>query len=373
MKEKKPKFNILKFNESYEPPKNKVNARKGFVEWGEDNNYPLKTFEMYNYTGSSTSKSIINKKTALVVGQGFQPIQSPELQKFVQATQLEREIKKAGLDFEIINGFPLEVIWSKDGSKIVSIKHIPTHKLRKGIESEDVPYPHFLFSNDWENYKKSGNHPQIIREWNPYIKQGKQIYFHVEYNPLAECYPIEQYSNCMNWIEMDYEISRFHLNQIKQGYHPSFILNFATGIPTDEEIEDFNREFEREFKGTKNAGNYLLTYSEGFENRPEFTPVQLNDSDERFSMLIEQSEIQIARGHEIPPQMVILTPGKLSSTEERAELMREFQQAYVTPRQNTIESVLNEILRVGGYTEEIKLAEYGQVEEKPQTEQDEQS
>ena len=79
-------------------------------------------------------------------------------------------------------------------------------------------------------------------------------------------------------------------------------------------------------------------------------------------MLIEQSEIQIARGHEIPPQMVVLTPGKLSSTDERMELLKEFQLTYITPRQRNIEGVLNEILSASGYTEELQLSEYGMQE-----------
>jgi len=355
-------FRVINFNEAYTPPVNKYKPSKGWIEWGEKNNYPNKTFEMYNYTGSSTSKSIINKKVALSTGKGFQDIQDESLQMFVDKTKLVKETKKADLDYEIINGFAFEVIWSLDGTTITSIKHIPIHKLRRGIECDEVPYPHFYFSHDWENSRKAEFKPVPIREWNPFIKQGKQIYVYYEYNPFYDIYPVESYSNCMNWIEMDYEISVFHINQLKQGYHPSFILNFATGIPEPEEMDEYYSDFEDRYKGTQNAGNYFLSFSEGKDNAPELTPVVLNDSDDRFNMLIEQSEIQIARGHEIPPQMVVLTPGKLSGTDERMELLKEFQLSYITPRQENIEGVLNEILKYGGYDEELKLNEYGMQE-----------
>jgi hypothetical protein len=353
---------VINFNEAYEPPVNKYNVGKGFVEWGDKNNYPNKTFEMYNYTGSSTSKSIINKKNSLITGQGFQPIKDQRLKDFVDKMKLEQTTSRIGLDYEIINGYAIEVIWSKDGTTIASMKHIPIHKLRRGIETEEIPYPHFLFSHDWEQARKNEFRPSPIREWNPFVKQGKQIYVYYEYNPFVDVYPVESYSNCMNWIELDYEVSKFHINQLKQGYHPSFIFNFATGIPTEEEMDDFNRDFEARFKGTDNAGNFFLTFSEGTEQAPQLTPIQLNDSDDRFAMLIEQSEIQIARGHEIPPQMVVLTPGKLSSTDERMELLKEFQLTYITPRQRNIEGVLNEILSASGYTEKLKLSEYGMQE-----------
>ena len=58
-KSKAPKYKVIQFNEAYEPPQNKINPKKGYIEWGKDNAYPNSTFEMYNYCGSSTNKSII--------------------------------------------------------------------------------------------------------------------------------------------------------------------------------------------------------------------------------------------------------------------------------------------------------------------------
>ena len=124
-------------------------------------------------------------------------------------------------------------------------------------------------------------------------------------------------------------------------------------------MDEFYRDFENRYQGSDNAGNFILAFSDGFDNRPELTPIQMNDSDDRFQMLMEQSEIQIARGHEIPVQMVVTTPGKLASSDERKELMAEFQVSYVTPRQEALEECLNYILNVGGYNEALKLAEYG--------------
>jgi len=162
----------------------------------------------------------------------------------------------------------------------------------------------------------------------------------------------------MNWIELDYEISKFHLNQVKQGFAPSFILNFATGIPSVEEMDDFYKDFKRNYSSAENAGKIIITYSEGSEQKPELTPIQLNDSDERFIMLQDMVEKNIVMGHEIPPQLVILTPGKLGSTNERQELLQEFQSYYISPRQNQIEEVLNDTLRPLNFTNDIVLNDY---------------
>jgi hypothetical protein len=256
------------------------------------------------------------------------------------------------------HNFSFEVIWNNEGTKIVSMQHIPYHKLRLGIQGDEISFAHLWFSNDWMQYKKEGYEPEMIRMFNPNLRTGKQIYWYSEYNPQTDgLYPIPGYSTTMNWIEMDYQVSVFHLNQLKQGYSPSFILNFATGIPSEEEQDVFFKEFKKNFSGAQNSGKIILTYSEGIEQKPELTAIQLNDSDERFIMLQDMTEKNIVMGHEVPAAMVILTPGKLGSTEERAELMIEFQDSYVTPRQENVEEVINEILSTS-FNEEITLQTY---------------
>ena len=346
---------ILNFSAAYEAPKYKWDKKNNFVTWGEDNKYPMYLLDLYNNYGAALHKAIINKKAKLVAGQGFDPIADANLLKFVDDAKVELAVKRAELDYEIFNGFAFEVVWNNEGTAYTSFQHIPLHKLRIGIQNEDIKFPYVWFCNDWANYKKPENEPELVRMFNPLNKSGKQIYFYSEYNPYADgLYPIPGYSNGMNWIELSYEISKFHVSQAKNGYAPSFLLNFATGIPTEEEQDAFFKEFKKNFAGTENAGKIILTYSDGGEQKPELIPIQLNDSDERFTMLMDQVDYGVTAAHEIAAQMVLLQPGKLGSTEERAALGVEFQKDYISPRQTQMEEVVNEILGVV-YDEEVKL------------------
>jgi hypothetical protein len=63
-------------------------------------------------------------------------------------------------------------------------------------------------------------------------------------------------------------------------------------------------------------------------------------------------------GHEIPPQLVILTPGKLGSSTERQELLAEFQSYYITPRQQQIQEIINFSLLPLSFTSEVILNRY---------------
>lgn len=361
----KKQFKIFNFNEAYQSPEYKYNANRGIVEFGKDNNYPAYILDIYNFKGSSIHKSIINKKVKMSTGNGFEDILDPALKSFVTKNKLEKEVRKASLDYELFNGFAFEIVWDREGINITSLKHIPFHKIRIGIKSEDMNFDHYWFSNDWSQYRKEMYTPEWIRAYNPMVKQGKSLYYYSEYNPATDgLYPIIGYSTTMNWIEADFQISQFHLNQLKQGFAPSFILNFATGIPSEEEMDEAYKDFKRNYQGTENSGKIIITYSEGVDQKPELIPIQLNDSDDRFMMLKDQVSENIVQGHEIPPQLVILTPGKLGSTEERDALMEEFQDSYVTPRQEVLEEVINEILANAGYSEQLKLKEYGTTDNK---------
>ena len=363
-----PGLSIINFATNYEPPKNVYSIGKGYILWGSKNLHPNYLIDLYNYKGSVTHQSAIDRKTDLIAGRGFEHIEDETLRNLVERIKLPRQVKRAALDGEIINGMAFEVIYTNDGEAIASIKHIPIHKLRVGIESDEIPYSHFLYSNDWREDRLERNKPVPIKEWNSYDTTGKSIYVYYDYNPDSDQYCIPNYSNSYNYIELDHEISKFHLNQVKKGFAPSMLINFSTGRPTPEEMEEFNDDFRKKYEGA-DGEKLIITYSDGVDEQPLIEAMQLNDSDGRFIMLNAEIEKQIIRGSRIPPQLLMLEAGKLGGNAQRAELLSEFQSSYVTPRQEIIEDVLNDIFEASGFTEKIRLKQYEIVVTEQKTEE----
>ena len=359
------KIKIFNFNESYVPPQY-TPVKKGeykYLSFGKDNFYPYYILSLYNTKGASIHKAIINKKSRLTTGFGMKPVTDERLKLWIRENKIEQLFKYIGKDFELYNGFCIEVVWSNDGSTC-KLNYIPLHTIRIGLKDDENEEDYYWYSADWTQIKKDEYKPEYIKKYNPEDRTGRQLLYYIEPNPAFQhLYPVPNYSNCMNYIELSYEISVFHLNQIKQSYTPSMLINFSTGIPTPDEMNETYREFERNFKGSQNSGKVFLTYSEGREQAPEILPINLNDSDERFIMLAEQIISEIAQGHEIAQQLVSFVPGKLGSTDERKELMAETQTYYTTPRQEQLEYVINEIIEVLGYTEKVKLKQYSDVDE----------
>jgi len=351
-------FKIYNFNEAYVIPEYTLNKTHHFIEWGTNNVYPIYLLNLYNNYGSTTHKAIINKKIKLSTGYGFAEILDPNLLQYVKKNKLEKFTRQISADFELFNGFCFEVIWNREGTSF-DVHYVPIHKIRRGVHNEDVDFDHYWFCNNWALFKKDEFKPELIRAYDPNVRIGRQLYYYIEDNPVADnIYPQPSYSTGLNYIELDYEISKFHLNSVKQGFAPSFVLNFATGIPTLDEQDEFMREWKRNYQGSGNAGKIIITYSDGGDQKPELIPIEANSSDERFVILQDMVEKNIVMTHEIPPQLVVLTPGKLGSTSERNELLSEFQSYYITPRQEQLEEVLNSILKPLGFTEELVLKEY---------------
>jgi hypothetical protein len=328
------------------------------LSFGADNKYPLLLLELFNNFGSPLHKAIINKKVKMSVGFGYHNIQDPELKQWARRNKLEKKLLYISQSFEIYNSFAIEVVWDKSGESF-NINYLPVHTIRIGLkENEDEPN-YYWYSEDWNNIKKPEYEPQYIKEFDPADRTGRQLLYYIEPNPaLTDLYGIPNYSTAINYIDADYQIGVYHLNQIRQGFHGSYLLNFATGIPTQEEQDLWYREFQRNYKGAGGSGKMLITYSEGKEQAPELIPIQPNDSDERFIMLQEMIEKNITQAHECPIQLISTVSGKLGSSDERKELMAEFQLYYIAIRQNQIEEALNSLLETIGYTEKIKLKDY---------------
>ena len=366
---------IFTFNEAYVPPVYKF-EKKGdyhFITWGNDNLYPVYLLELYNNYGSPLNKAIINKKSKLSAGFGIKQILNPVLARWAKKNRLEHLMRYISKDFEIYNGFCLEVIWNREGT-MFDFNYLPVHTIRIGLKEDEADEDYYWYSKDWANIKKEENKPEYIKKYDPMKREGRQLLYYIEPNPAhSHLYPIANYSTAINYIDLDYQIGKFHINQVRQGFAPSFVLAFNTGIPTQDEQNAFFREFQRNYKGSDGSGKILITYAEGKEQSPELIPIQLNDSDTRFILLQEMVKEQITQAHECPVQLVSFTPGKLGSTEERKELLAEFNVYYISQRQEQLEYAINTVLYDIGIEEEIILQSYANMDETGLLTEEEQS
>lgn len=351
---------VLNFAKGQEKPEFKINRNNKWIDYGEDNLYPQYLLDVF-HNRSNKHKAIINKKVDMTVGSGIKEPATAELQKFIKNVWSEKDIEEISVridfDFEIMNGFSLLVRWNKEGSKVVALDYLPFHKCRLSPCENYV-----LVSRDWKNVRKAENKPIEYMRFDPMkaAEEPTQVFYYVEETNGVDYYPLPYYSSTLTWIELDYEVGNFHLSSVRNGFMPGFILNFATGIPTMEEMETAYKEFEKKYTGTDNAGKFILTFSEGVEQKPTLEPISLNDSDERFIMLHKEMRDEIFIGHSVTnPQLFgIRVPGELGGKDELLESLAIFESTYIENRRRVIEKQLNKIAQFAGVNEKIQFDSY---------------
>jgi len=355
----------LNLSKTYKAPEYIESKGKKIVEWGRDNLHPDFLLDIYN-NKSSTHKSIINRKAQMIAGQGFDlENATEEVISFINNSfgveDLNKILYKCAYDMEIFSAFALELVWSNDSTKVLSIKHIPLSYIRIGLPDKDINYDFYKVSSDWSQSRKEEYKPEIIRAFDPNYRKGKQILLTKQYNAEQNYYPVPRYSSSINWILLDNQISTFHLASVTNGFMPSYAVNFMSGQPEDDEKAQVKKEFTKTYTGANEAGQPVLLWSDNKDESVNFTKLELNDSDERFILLSKQLTEEILKGHEVvnPLLFGVKVAGELGGKQELEESLAIFQAVYVKPLQNVISEVFNELFNINNQTSgEIKLNTY---------------
>jgi hypothetical protein len=346
-------------------PIERVSRTKNWVEWGDNNLYPYYLIDLSNK--SSLHSSIVKQKAMLIGGGGWNKQDlSPEgiqfLKNIYNQDDCDEILFKISMDLELYGGFYLNLIWSKDGSKISEINYIDPSKVRIAnpyMKDDGIFTEQYFISQGWENLQKYP--PVLYQGFSTMDKSQKsQILYVKEYRPGTEFYARPEYEAGVRWIELEWEVSNFHLNNVKNGFHPSVHINFPIGQPSQEEASEIIKRLKNQYQGSDMAGNVLITFSQDKDSAATFDRIELNTSDERFIMLNKQIQEGILKAHRVinPALFGIETPGALGSRNELLESLEIFQTQYTKPKQRLIEKTFNWLRRINGIDGEFKISVY---------------
>ena len=321
-------------------PAFKENKAKGFITYGEDNLYPDFLIELYNK--SPKHNAIVSAKASYIAGVGTAikgsdtAIIAKAQQKVdaINAYESLDELKvKIADDLELFNGFALEVIWSRDKSKISEIYHLPFQKVRKSLDGN------FVYCEDWTDRK--AEHIQY-NAFNPITRESKQLYYCQLYRAGQGVYPLPDYVGGLKYIEIDTEISNWHLNSIKNGFSAQTLIQLFKGLPTAEEARKTERGLKKNYTGTDNAGGLIIQYNEPNEKESVISNLQPSDFDKQFDILNKTVQQEIFVSHKVNSPMLfgVRVEGQLGGRSELIEAYEMFQSSYVEPRQKKLDDTL---------------------------------
>lgn len=372
-----------------EAPEFKTLNNRDYILYGKKNDFPDILKEMMNT--SSLHSAILKKKSDMSAGLGFEATTSEQkdfINNFNGSETLNEIVYKNAYDLALFGGYCFLVTWSKDKKSIARVQYMDWSKVRKVKELEDDSevavrqtegIDFFQISADWTQERKEKYKPEIVQGFSTkYNDVATQLVYVPMYRPGSEdVYPLPDYQACSTYIALDTEIASWHLNSVKNGFTPSMMINMI-GVPSDEEMKQFQRKLEEQYSGSANSSKIILTLSEDEAQVPIITPLTLNDSDERYKDLAQQVKEQIIIGHRASSTVVgVATAGKLGTSSEVIEAEAMFQHNVIDQYQYLLETQYNRIMNLNGIEGEILLNEsvtfkLDDVEEEnePKTEED---
>jgi DNA-binding Lrp family transcriptional regulator len=320
---------------------------KGYVQFGEDNLYPNFLLEKINK--SSKHNGIVLGKVNYIIGNGISYKSGRENITPNKNETLNDFLKKVSTDIEIFGGVYIELHYNALG-QVGAMYHVPYQKVR--ANKDQTQY----YVKDWTQSVRV--QPEIVAAYNPAVKQGKQILCYKEYRPGLDIYSYPNYIGALNWIEIDIELSKYHLSTIKNGMFSSKLINFNEGKPSPEEQQVVETKFKKKFTGSENAGGIVLSFSDDPAKAPTVLDLSNTDLDKHFEILNKTVEQQIFVGHQVTSPILfgIKTEGQLGGRAEIRDSFEIFKTTYVNDKQRALETLFTEISKLWGIDDEMVIA-----------------
>lgn len=347
-----PKEGVV-FKQDFESklPEYKVVNGKDYVMYGENNRYPDYLLEMYQR--SAKHNAIVNGKVNYITGKGFsydatkvQGEQLAELNKLMDNPNpyddLDDILYKTTLDFEIFNGFALEIVWNLQG-RISQIAHKNFGNIRRSPEGDK-----FWYADEWKEFGEPEG-LTTYEPFNPEKRLGKQLYYYCSYAPSVRYYPVPEYLGALAYIETDARIANYHVNNLRNGFLGGFLFNFNNGVPSDEEQRDIKRQLLRQMKGD-DGERIVVNFNDTQDTGLKIEPLNANDLDKQFNILNETIQTEIFVAHRVTSPMLfgVRVSGQLGGRGELIEAYELFKAVYVNDRVQKLERVFNYLFSFNG-------------------------
>ena len=328
-----------------------------WVEYGADNLWPQFVAGLYNK--SAMNRTCITSKLDGVIGQGFKTKLEDQnyLLKRANPDETWNEVfEKIALDYITFGGYAFNIVWSNDGETIAEFYHLDFSRVRSGIHNPVTDkVENYYYSSNWCEWKKFK--PLEFSAFDPAksIEAPSQVLYVFDYEPNSLFYPLPSYSGGLNDIQIDVEVSKFHINNLANGLAPSLFIGLNNGIPDPEAREEIYDEITMAFRGSENAGKAFIAFSDDKEHEPTITPIPAANSD-YYVQLETRITSRILSAHRITSPLLLGLyhqggTGLGSNKDEIETAYAHFIATVIKPIQKSMLKTFDKIMYYKGYPE----------------------
>ena len=293
----------------------KTSANGKFIKSGEDNLFPQYLIDLYNR--SSLNASCINSIVQGIIGEGLTANYEFALEKANGYGQSWNDIfSMVSLDYYLHGSFALEIIYSRDKTKIAGVHHIDYSFIRAKQKDSRGMVPGYYINDNWGKYFEPNKEYEYlpIFNWDKRHEEDSQIFAVKKFTPGQTTYCLPDYVSALHIAELDTQIDLFHSSNISNGLAPSLaITTYMNGSEAD--IKSVEEMLRANYGGASNAGSLIYMDCASPEEKPDITPINPATTDTYYTTINDLVTQKILTAHRItsPLLLGIQQPGSLGN------------------------------------------------------------
>ena len=297
-KEYKDSIRIVNMS-SYEIPEIKEVHNKDWVAFGNNNDYFDTLIE--RYLDSPTNGRCVNGIVDMIYGRGLESTNSelfPEDYVRMKKLLRPREVKRLVNDYKLLGQGAMQLTYNKAKTKILKVSHFPMETLR-AEKATNGKVKAYYYHPSWKDCKNSDKPKRIPTFSNGTKSQVNELYIFKPYRSGFYYYATVDYQACLQYAELESEVSNYHISNIQNGLQPSLFVNFNNGVPNSETQQIIESKINDKFSGSSNSGKAIIAFNESAETKADIEAIHLPDAHAQYQFLSDEAREKIMLGHGI--------------------------------------------------------------------------
>jgi hypothetical protein len=331
----------------YKAPEIKEFKNKEWIEYGNDNNYFQYLID--RFIGSTTNNAIINGIVKMIYGKGIGATDaSRKPEAYAQALSLFKKIdlRKFITDRKMLGMAAFQITYEKGAVKTVS--HFPMNTLRPEKMNDKGQIEAWYYHPNWVK-KKMNEEAEKINAFGFGNNKGNEVYVLRPYVAGYDYFSPVDYVGALPYAVLEEEIGDYLINDVKNGFSGTKIINFNNGVPDEEKMRQITNDVNKKTTGA-NGLKTIVSFNSNSESKTTIDDVPLNDAPAHYQYLSDECRNKLIVGHRVTSPMLLgvrETGGGLGNNADEiktANLL--FDNIVINTFQEEITDAIDEILLI---------------------------
>jgi len=342
---------------AYEAPVISESKKDDYVSFGDDNNYFQ--FLIDCYTNSTTQNAIVNNVNRLVYGKGLTASNaSKKPNEYASMVSLfpKQDVRNMVNDLKLLGQCAMQIIYSKDRTKIAQVHHMPVQLLRAEKCNEEGKIEAYYYSDNWQDIKNY--QPKRIPAFGM-SSEDIEILYIKPYSVGLKYYALPDYIGAIPYATLEESISEYLINEVNNGFSSRSVVNFNNGAPSEEQQRMIKSKIMQSLTGTQGE-KVIVSFNSNADSKTTVDAMPVNDAPDLYSTLSEECLRKIMLGHNVTSPLlfgIASTNGFSSNADELKNSYILFENMVIQPMRMLILDAVEQVLAFNGMALNVHFEE----------------